>query len=128
MEFPKKILSHQLTTYMYLLTTQYVVINIANFFFYDETSKMDYQKRFINTYYSMNYNINKIPKKYYLLLCRIKSQKCYLVFGFICLAFFLTGVLYVRVIIDAKNHGEKTDGLEFQTLQKGKIMTFQKNE
>ena len=84
---------------------------------------MDYQKQFITT--TMNY-INNIPNIIYFL-CRIKSQKCYLVFGFVCLAFFLTGVLYVRVIIDAKNHGEKTDGLEFQTLQKGMILIF-KNE
>ena len=84
---------------------------------------MDYQKQFITT--TMNY-INNIPNIIYFL-CRIKSQKCYLVFGFVCLAFFLTGVLYVRVFIDAKNHGEKTDGLEFQTLQKGMILIF-KNE
>ena len=51
----------------------------------------------------------------------MNSHKYYLIFGFLCLAFVMTGVLYVRIInVAAKKYNDET-GLEFQTLQKGTL-------
>ena len=51
----------------------------------------------------------------------MNSHKYYLIFGFLCLAFVMTGVLYVRIInVAAKKYNDET-GLEFQTLKKGTL-------
>ena len=56
----------------------------------------------------------------------MSSQKYYTtICGILCLAFILTGVLYVRVIKVASEKyttGNKKTGLEFQTLKKGTLI------